>query len=182
MVRYRILCRESPPAKFETASWFRPRKGNLKQVKLTILAQAARSVRKPSICKIMANTMIERSCTLQGVGERESGNEPGKPLLSTTHVTDNTGTMSSGQTRQSLFPSSDKIPNETCPKAGIIYTQNVQGLSGKDKRLDSIVDSIVELMITKGIMAYCIQETWVVGTVSKFVRGHMVLRHNREGR
>ena len=64
----------------------------------------------------------------------------------------------------------------------IIYTKNVQGLSGKDKRLDSLVDPIIDLVITKGIMAYCIQETWVVGTVNKFVRGHMVLRHNREGR
>ena len=182
MVRYWILRRESPPAKFETEYWFRPRRGNLKQVKLTILAQAECIVRKPSIRKIMANTMSKRSCTLQGVGERESGNEPDKTLLSTTHNTKKTGTMSSGHTCRSLFPSSDKSPNETCPKAGIIYTQNVQGLSGKDKRLDSLVDPIVDLVITKGIMAYCIQETWVVGTVSKFVRGHMVLRHNREGR
>ena len=153
MVRYWILRRESPPAKFKTSSWFRPRKGKRKQVKLTILAQAACSVRKPSIHKIMAKAMSKRSCTLQGVGERESGNEPDKPLLSTTHDTEKTGTMSSGQTRRSLFPSSDKSPNETCPKARIIYTQNVQGLSGKDKRLDSLVDTIVDLMITKGIMA-----------------------------
>ena len=146
MVRYWILRRESPPAKFETASLFWPRKGNLKQAKLTILAQAARSVQKPSICKIMANSMSERSYTLQGVGERESGNEPDKPLLSTTHDTEKTGTMSSGQTRQSLFPSSDKNNHETFPKAGIIYMQNVQGLSGKDKRLDSLVDPIVALI------------------------------------
>ena len=86
--------------------------------------------------------------------------------------------MSSGKTRQSLFPSSDKSPNETFPKAGIIYTQNLQGLSGKDKRLDSLVDPIVDLVITKGIMAYCIQETWVVGTGSKLVHGHMVFRQN----
>ena len=179
MVRYWIMRIESPPAKFETASWFRPRKGKLKQVKLIILVQAARSVRKPSICKIMANAMIERSCKLQGVGERESGNEPDKPLLSTTHDTEMTGTMSSGQTRRSLFPSSDKSLNKTCPKAGIIYTQNMQGLSGKDKRLDSLVDPIVDRMITKGIMAYCIQETWVVGTGSKLVCIHMVFRHNQ---
>ena len=51
----------------------------------------------------------------------------------------------------------------------------MQGLSGKDKRLDSLVDPIVEIMITKGIMAYCIKYTWVVGTVSMLVRGNMVL-------
>ena len=31
-------------------------------------------------------------------------------------------------------------------------------------------------------MAYCIQETWIVGTGSKLVRDHMVFRHNCEGR
>ena len=71
-----------------------------------------------------------------------------------------------------------KVPTKTFTKAGIIYTQNVQGLSGKDKRLDSLVDTIVYLMITKDIMAYCIQETWVVGTVRKLICGHMVLRQN----
>ena len=86
--------------------------------------------------------------------------------------------MSYGHTHRSLLPSRDKSPNETCPKAGIIYTQNVQGLSGKDKNLDSLIDPIVDLMITKGIMAYCIQETWIVGTGSKLVRDHMVFRHN----
>ena len=131
MVRYWILRRESPPTKFETASWFWPRKGKIKQVKFAILNQAARSVRKPSIRKIMASAMSKRYCTLQGVGERESGYKPDNPLLSTTHDTKKTGTVSSGKTRRSLFPRSDKSSNETCPKAGIIYTQNVQGLSGK---------------------------------------------------
>ena len=37
-------------------------------------------------------------------------------------------------------------------------------------------------MITKGIMDYCIQYTWIVGNVSKFVRDHMMFRHNREER
>ena len=56
----------------------------------------------------------------------------------------------------------------------IIYTQNVQGLTGKDKRLDSLVDPIIDLMIARNIIVYCIQEIWVVGTGSKLVRGHMV--------
>ena len=37
-------------------------------------------------------------------------------------------------------------------------------------------------MITKVIMAYCIQETWILGNDSKLVRDHMVFRHNREKR
>ena len=78
-----------------------------------------------------------------------------------------------------MFPYSEKGPNETCPKNGIIYTQNLQGLTGKDNRLDYLVDPIVDLMITCNIMVYCIQETWVVGTGSKLVRDHMVFIHNR---
>ena len=90
--------------------------------------------------------------------------------------------MSSGETRRSLLSRRDTSPNETCPKAGIICTQNVQGLSGKDKKLDSLIDPIVDLMITKGIMAYCIQCTCIVGNGSKLVRDHMMFRHNREER
>ena len=60
--------------------------------------------------------------------------------------------------------------------------QNVQWLSDKDKKLDSLIGPIVDLMIPKVIMAYCIQETWIVGNVSKLVRDHMVFRHNREER
>ena len=42
------------------------------------------------------------------------------------------------------------------------------------------MDPIVDLMIKHNIMVYCIQETWTLGSVSTLVRGHMVLRHNRE--
>ena len=90
--------------------------------------------------------------------------------------------MSSGQTRRSLLSIRNKSPNETCPKAGIIDTQNVQGLSGQDKKLDYLIDPIADLMITKSIIAYCIQETCIVGTGNKLVCDHMVFRHNREER
>ena len=94
----------------------------------------------------------------QGVRERETGNKPAKAhILLTTINTKKKGNTSSVQTHRSLISSRDKSHNETCPKAGIIYTQNVQGLSGKDKKLDYLIDPIVDLMITKGIMAYCIQ-------------------------
>ena len=79
-------------------------------------------------------------------------------------------------TRFSLLPNSEKSPDETSPTHGIIYTQNVQGLTGKDKRFDSLVDPLVYLMINNNIMVYCIQETWIVGSVSKLVRGHIVFR------
>ena len=37
-------------------------------------------------------------------------------------------------------------------------------------------------MLNKGIMVYCIQETWIVGNSSNLVRDHILFRHNREER
>ena len=34
-------------------------------------------------------------------------------------------------------------------------------------------------MISKGIMIYCLQETWVLGNEVIMVRGHMIFLHNR---
>ena len=45
-----------------------------------------------------------------------------------------------------------------------------------------MVDLIVDLMVAKGTLAYCVQETWIVGNVNTVVRDHMVFRHNREER
>ena len=58
----------------------------------------------------------------------------------------------------------------------------MQGLTRKDKRLESLVDPIVDIMITCNIMLYCIHEAWVVGTGSKIFGGHMVFQQNQEGR
>ena len=65
--------------------------------------------------------------------------------------------MKTSTTRPGLpchLPSTDskKNPNETCPEVGIVYTQNVQGLTGKDKGLESLVDPILYLMIEDNIM------------------------------
>ena len=178
MLRYWILHRIPPSAKVETSSLWRTRKGEINQVKCITLAQATRSAQTPSTCKIMVDATRKRSCTLLGIGNIESFYRIDMPLLPINN-TKETGTMSTGPTRRSLFPYSEKGPSETCPNNGIIYTQNVQGLTIKDKTLDSLVDPIVNLMITCNIMVYCIQETWVFGTVSELVQGHMVFRHNR---
>ena len=45
-----------------------------------------------------------------------------------------------------------------------------------------MVEPIVDLMVAKGILAYCVQETWIVGNVNTVVRDHMVFHHNREKR
>ena len=71
-------------------------------------------------------------------------------------------------------------PDETCPKQGILYSKNVQGLSGKIKRLESLVDPIFDLMVAKGILAYCVQEAWIVGNVNTVVRDHIIFRHDRK--
>ena len=45
-----------------------------------------------------------------------------------------------------------------------------------------MVDPIVDLMVAKCILAYCVQETWIVGNVNTVVRDHMVFRQKREER
>ena len=58
----------------------------------------------------------------------------------------------------------DKVgPNETCPIRGVVCNQNINGFSRKDKKLDSLLDPLIDIMITKVVMVYCVQETWVVG-------------------
>ena len=69
-------------------------------------------------------------------------------------------------------------PDETCPSRGVIFTQNIQGLSRKDKGLESLMDPLVEIMIFNRIMTYCVQETWILGNSSTMVRDHMVFMHN----
>ena len=62
-------------------------------------------------------------------------------------------TIRTGPINRLLFKNNKTGPDETCPKQGIIYTQNVQVLSGKDKRLKSLVDPIIDQMVDKNILA-----------------------------
>ena len=55
-----------------------------------------------------------------------------------------------------------------------------KGYQEKNKRLESLVDPIIDLMVHKNILAYCVQETWIVGNANTVVRNHMIFRHNRE--
>ena len=91
-------------------------------------------------------------------------------------------TIRTGPINRLLFKNNKTGPDETCSKQGIIYTQNVQGLSGKDKRLESLVDPIIDLMVDKNKLACCVQETWIVGNANTIVRKHMIFSHNREER
>ena len=44
-------------------------------------------------------------------------------------------TIKDGPINRLLFKNNKSGPNKTCPKQGIIYSKNVQGLPGKNKRL-----------------------------------------------
>ena len=83
-------------------------------MKCITLAQVECITQKPSIFKIVVDAKNKRSCALRGVGERESGYQPDKPILP-SNDTMKTSMMRIGPTRRSLFPNSDKGPNETWP-------------------------------------------------------------------
>ena len=44
------------------------------------------------------------------------------------------------------------------------------------------MEPIIDLLVDKNILAYCVQETWIVDNVNTVVRNHMIFRHNREER
>ena len=44
------------------------------------------------------------------------------------------------------------------------------------------MDPTIDLMVAKCILAYCVQETWIVGNSNTVVRNHMIFRHSGEER
>ena len=99
----------------------------------------------------MEEATSKKSGTLQGFKERESKQQSDTSVLPSNKFT-KTRTTIIGLPRHSLSTDSERSPNETCHAIGIIYTKNVQGLTGKDKGLESLVDIIVDLMIRHNIM------------------------------
>ena len=79
-----------------------------------------------------------------------------------------------GPTHHLLCKNSKKVSDETCLCTDVIYTQNVNGLSGKYKQTESLLDPLVDIMISKEIITYCVQETWVVGNTVIIMRGHII--------
>ena len=94
----------------------------------------------------MDEARSEESISLRGFEEEESRQQSDKSILPSNEDM-KTSTTRPGLPRHLLSTESERIPNETCPEIGIVYTQNVQGLTGKDKGLESLVDPIVDLMI-----------------------------------
>ena len=103
--------------------------------------------------------MNNKNCLSHDEVERALNNKLNEPLLPVDPSTKILDTIKDGTINRFLFKDRKSGPDETCPKQGIIYLQNVQGLSGKDKKLDSLVDPIIGLMVDKSIQAYCVQET-----------------------
>ena len=64
MVRYWIMGRKSLSVQFEMASWLRPQKEKINQVKSIKLDQVEHSTYKPFIRKIMVDASNKRSCML----------------------------------------------------------------------------------------------------------------------
>ena len=79
-----------------------------------------------------------------------------------------------GPTCRLLFLDSKDGPNETYPHRVIIYTQNLQGMSGKDNHLESLVYPIVNLIIVSGIIVHFIQKMWLIGNRETMVRRRVV--------
>ena len=110
----------------------------------------------------MEEASSKESGTLRGFEERESRQQSDTSILPSDESM-RTSTTRTRLPRRSLSTDSERIPNENCPSIGIVYTQNVQVLTGKDKGLESLVDPILDLMIRHNIIVYCIQETWTLG-------------------
>ena len=89
--------------------------------------------------------------------ESPNNNQLNELFLLLDPSTNRLDTIKDGLINWLLFKNNKLGPDETCPKQGIIYSQNVQGLSGEDKRLESFVDLIIDLMVDKSILAYCVQ-------------------------
>ena len=83
----------------------------------------------------MDEAMSKESSSLRGFKEEESRQQSDTSILSSNKAT-KTSTTGPGLPRHLLSTDSESITNETFPDIGIVYTQNVQGLTGKDKVLE----------------------------------------------
>ena len=68
-------------------------------------------------------------------------------------------------------------PSDTYPHTCVILNQNVNGL-GKDA--DKILEKIIEMMISRNIHGYCLQETWKLGPSIIYIRDHTIFHHGIE--
>ena len=109
----------------------------------------------------MMDQARELSSQLQNSEKREIKHHMIKPIFLSSSVEENS-LVRYGPTNHSLFHRNEKGTNETFPRTCIIFTKNIQGLSGKDRKLQYLLDLLIEIMIYNEVMIYCVQETWVL--------------------
>ena len=109
MVRYLVLRKKPPPANFEPASWFRPRRGNIKQVMRNKPAPAKRSAQKPWIRKILEEQARRKSSEVVKPLEKGVSNQPSKPLPSDER-NNNTRASRDGPTTHLLCKIAKQVP------------------------------------------------------------------------
>ena len=66
-------------------------------------------------------------------------------------------------------------PSDTCAHMCVILNQNVNGLGGKNA--DKKLEKIIEMMISRNIHGYCLQETWKLGSYTTSIRDNTILHH-----
>ena len=177
MLLYRILRRATPPANLEKALWLKPRKGKRSQVKRKRITPETFSAYTPLLREIMMYQARELSSQLQNAEKREIENHTIKPTFLSSS-SEETILVRDGPTNHSFRHCNKKGPDKTCPRTGVIFTQNIQGLSGKDRKLKSLLDQLIEIMISNRVMIYCVQETWVLGNLVMMLWYHMVIIYN----
>ena len=134
MVSYWILRRATSPANIEKAWWFKPRKEKLSQFKHNRLTPETCSAYTQLLHKIMMDQACELSSQLQNVEKREIKHYTINPT-SLSSSAEETSMVRDRPTDHLLRHRNEKGPDETCPRIGVIFTHNIQGLSRKDRKL-----------------------------------------------
>ena len=91
------------------------------------------------------------SSQLQNVEKREIKKHTIKTTFLSSSV-EKTRVVRDRPTNYSQHHRNEKYPNETFPREGVIFTHNTQGLSGKGRNLESLLDPLIEIMISNGLL------------------------------
>ena len=146
-------------------------KSKIKQVKRIKIAQDEHSKPRPLIRQIMEESRSKESGSLRGFEERESRQQSDTSILPSNESM-KTNMTRTGLPRHLLSTDSERSPNETCPEIGIVCTQNLQGLTGKDKGLESLVGPIVDL-ITSMTSEEAVEKFKRVNNAQQFIHNSM---------
>ena len=119
-----------PPTNSKMPSLSRPIRGQIIKANRAKLDKAKHSASSQSIRKIMACKMNNKNRQSHEEVERALYHKLNEPLFlfPVDPSTKRLDTIKDGPMNRLLFKNKKLGPGETCPKQGIIYSQNVQGL------------------------------------------------------